>query len=68
NPMAALFNRITVQGIYVGSVEMFAAMNRAIEAAKMKPVIDRVFGFDEAMDAYRLLKSGRHFGKVVVSH
>jgi NADPH:quinone reductase-like Zn-dependent oxidoreductase len=68
NPMAALFNRITVQGIYVGSVEMFAAMNRAIEAAKLKPVIDRVFHFDEAPEAYRHLKSGSHFGKVVISH
>lgn len=68
NPMAALFNRITVQGIYVGSVEMFAAMNRAIAAAKLRPVIDRVFGFDEALDAYRHLKSGAHFGKVVISH
>jgi NADPH:quinone reductase-like Zn-dependent oxidoreductase len=68
NPMAALFNRITVQGIYVGSVEMFAAMNRAIGAAKLKPVIDRVFGFDDALDAYRYLKSGSHFGKVVISH
>ena len=68
NPMAALFNRITVQGIYVGSAEMFAAMNRAIEASKLKPVIDGVFGFDEALDAYRHLKSGKHFGKVVISH
>jgi NADPH:quinone reductase-like Zn-dependent oxidoreductase len=68
NPMAALFNRITVQGIYVGSVEMFSAMNRAIEAAKLKPVIDRVFGFDDALDAYRYLKSGTHLGKVVISH
>lgn len=68
NPMAALFNRITVQGIYVGSVEMFATMNRAISAAKLHPVIDRTFGFDEAIDAYRYLESGRHLGKVVISH
>ena len=68
NPMAALFNRVTVQGIYVGSVEMFAEMNRAIAASAMRPVIDRVFGFDDALDAYRHLKSGAHFGKVVISH
>lgn len=68
NPMLALFNRITVQGIYVGSVEMFAGMNRAITGSEMRPVIDRVFGFDEALDAYRYLKSGAHFGKVVISH
>ncbi|MGC1274584.1 MAG: NAD(P)-dependent alcohol dehydrogenase [Planctomycetaceae bacterium] len=67
NPMTALFNRITVQGIYVGSVEMFAAMNRAIAASELRPVIDRTFGFDEALEAYRHLKSGKHFGKVVVT-
>ena len=68
NPMAALFNRITLQGIYVGSVEMFSEMNRAIAASQLKPVIDRVFGFDEALDAYRHLASGAHFGKVVIRH
>lgn len=67
NPMAALYNRITVQGIYVGSVEMFAAMNRAISGSKLRPVIDRTFGFEEALDAYRYLKSGAHFGKVVIA-
>lgn len=68
DPMAALFNRITVQGIYVGSVEMFSAMNRAITASKMRPVIDRTFPFDEAIEAYRHLESAKHFGKVVVNH
>lgn len=66
NPMAALFNRITVQGIYVGSVEMFTAMNRAIAASKLRPVIDRTFAFDDAIEAYRHLKSGQHLGKVVI--
>ena len=68
NPMAALFNRVTVQGIYVGSVEMFADMNRAIAAAELRPVIDRVFGFDDARAAYRHLAGGTHVGKVVISH
>jgi NADPH:quinone reductase-like Zn-dependent oxidoreductase len=56
-----------VHGIYVGSRAMFEAMNRAITAAGLRPVIDRTFGFDEARDAYRHMQSGTHFGKVVVT-
>ena len=36
------------------------------EPGVLQPVIDRTFGFDEAIDAYRHLKSGAHFGKVVI--
>jgi NADPH:quinone reductase-like Zn-dependent oxidoreductase len=55
-----------VNGIYVGSREMFEAMNRAITLHGTRPVVDRVFGFDQAVDAYRYLESGQHFGKVVI--
>lgn len=61
-----LHNSICVQGIYVGSVEMFEAMNRAILAHKMKPVIDRVFAFEDARGALHYMESARHFGKVVI--
>lgn len=33
---------------------------------KTKPVIDKVFPFDEAADAYAYLESQRHVGKVVI--
>jgi NADPH:quinone reductase-like Zn-dependent oxidoreductase len=63
----ALFHRaIHVHGIYVGSVRMFEALNRALTATKIEPIIDRVFAFDEARAAYEHLASGRHFGKVVL--
>jgi NADPH:quinone reductase-like Zn-dependent oxidoreductase len=61
-----LHNSIRVQGIYVGSVEMFEAMNRAITAHKLKPVIDRVFLFAEAREALRYMESARHFGKIAI--
>jgi NADPH:quinone reductase-like Zn-dependent oxidoreductase len=56
----------TVRGVYVGSREMFEAMNSAIAVHQIKPVIDRVFAFEEAPSAYRHLESGSHFGKVVI--
>jgi NADPH:quinone reductase-like Zn-dependent oxidoreductase len=58
--------RANVQGISVGSTQMFEAMNAAIAANTIKPVIDRVFGFDEAKAAYHHLAAAGHFGKVVI--
>ena len=56
-----------VHGIVVGSREMFVAMNRAIILAELRPVIDRVFLFEEAIAAYRHLEAGAHFGKVIIA-
>ena len=56
-----------IRGIFVGSRDMFAAMNRAISLHRLKPVIDRVFAFAEAPAAYRYQESGAHFGKVVIT-
>jgi NADPH:quinone reductase-like Zn-dependent oxidoreductase len=66
NPMAIFARRANVQGISVGSAQMFEAMNRAIAASGMRPVIDKIFAFDEAPAALRHLQSARHFGKVVI--
>lgn len=66
SPMPALFRRLTLQGIYVGSRDMFEAMNRAIEVNDIQPVIDRTFGFNEVRAAYTYLKGGTHFGKVTI--
>jgi NADPH:quinone reductase-like Zn-dependent oxidoreductase len=33
----------------------------------LKPVVDRVFTFDQAKEAYRYMESGSHFGKVVIA-
>lgn len=56
-----------IRGIYVGSREMFAAMNRAISRHQLKPAVDRIFPFAEALAAYRYQESGAHFGKVVIA-
>jgi NADPH:quinone reductase-like Zn-dependent oxidoreductase len=57
---------LVIRGIFVGSRDMFADMNRAIALHRLKPVIDRVFPFGEAPAAYRHQQSGAHFGKVVI--
>jgi NADPH:quinone reductase-like Zn-dependent oxidoreductase len=66
DPSLILRGGAIVRGIYVGSREMFEAMNRAIAFHAVKPVIDRVFAFEEAAEAYRHLEGAGHFGKVVI--
>ena len=61
-----LHNNVHLQGIYVGSVEMFESMNRAISLHKMKPVVDRAFGYEQTRDALEHMESGQHFGKIVI--
>src|SRR5580658_4613419 len=66
NPALIFGRRANVQGISVGSTQMFEAMNRAIEFNALKPVIDKVFAFNDAPAAYHHMASGAHFGKIVV--
>ena len=66
NPGLIIGKRANVQGISVGSTQMFDAMNRAVSANKIKPVVDKVFGFDEVQAAYQHMASGAHFGKIVI--
>jgi NADPH:quinone reductase-like Zn-dependent oxidoreductase len=61
-----LHKQLRVQGIYVGSRAMFEEMNAAIAETMMRPVVDRVFGFDEAREAFSFMESGSHFGKIVI--
>lgn len=66
NPMLIMGKRANMQGISVGSTQMFEAMNRAITVARMKPVIDKVFPFEETPAAFRHMQSAQHFGKIVI--
>jgi NADPH:quinone reductase-like Zn-dependent oxidoreductase len=67
DPRPMIAKALRLQGIYAGSLEMFEAMNRAIAQSKLRPVVDRVFPFDRARDAYSCLARAAHFGKVVIS-
>ncbi len=66
DPRPLLMKSVRLQGIYVGSRAMFERMNQAIALHKLHPVIDRVFPFDHAPEAYNHLESGSHLGKIVI--
>jgi NADPH:quinone reductase-like Zn-dependent oxidoreductase len=66
NPVPILMKGVRVTGIFVGSRDMFEAMNQAIALHQLHPVVDRVFPFAEAPDAFRYMESAAHIGKIVV--
>ena len=61
-----MFKRGSLHGIMVGEKVLFQALNRAVQIAGIKPVIDRVFGFQDARTAYTQHRSGEFVGKVVI--
>ncbi|MBX2855049.1 MAG: NAD(P)-dependent alcohol dehydrogenase [Rhodobacteraceae bacterium] len=64
--MSILRKNIKIQGTYVGSVAVMRDMLRAIDINQLRPVVDKVFPFEDAPAALRFQESGAHFGKVVV--
>ena len=66
NPIPVFMKAIRMQGIFVGSREMFEDMNALILQKEISPVIDKTFPFEEAREALRYMRSGSHFGKIVV--
>jgi len=66
NPMLILARSIRLQGIYCGSKHMLENLNRALTANNVKPVVDKVYSFDDARQAYHDMRSAKHFGKLVV--
>lgn len=66
NPASLLATAKRMVGIFVGSRTMLDDVMRFADVTSLKPVIDRVFPFGQAKEAYRYMESGSHFGKVVI--
>ncbi|KAL6789117.1 NAD(P)-binding protein [Trichoderma sp. SZMC 28012] len=65
--MDALNHLCIVRGIFVGSRQQFEEMNRAIDSAKIHPVVDsNLFSFEDIKKAYQYQWEAKHFGKVVI--
>jgi NADPH:quinone reductase-like Zn-dependent oxidoreductase len=64
--LLALKRNVTLKGIVNGPRDKLEEMLRFYDEKKIKPVVDKVFKFEEGGDALRYLFSGGHFGKVVI--
>jgi len=68
-PLGLVVTRqVRLQGITVGSRDMFETMLRAIGQHKVQPVVDKVFAFEQLKEALAHLKSGAQFGKICLRH
>ena len=67
NPHDLMFKSASLHGIGVGSRASLEQLIQAIEVNKIKPVIEKVFSFDRALDAFRLQASGNFLGKIAIT-
>lgn len=63
--MPLIFRQTTIRGIAVAPRSSFDRMNPFLDQHGIKPVIDKVYAFDEAVQAFEHLARGP-FGKVVI--
>lgn len=63
--MPVIFRQTTIRGIAVAPRSSFDRMNPFLDEHRIKPIIDKVYGFDEAAQAYEHLSRGA-FGKIVI--
>jgi NADPH:quinone reductase-like Zn-dependent oxidoreductase len=68
DPQSLWTKGLRLRAVAVGSRAQFEAMNRAIDANRIVPVIDSVFRFDDAVAAYQHYEQAQPFGKVVIAH
>lgn len=66
-PLGPLFGNVAhLSALYVGSRADFEAMNAFIEEHEIRPLIDRVFEFEDAPRAFDLMENGDYMGKIVI--
>ncbi len=58
---------VTVHGIETGSREMYEELAAFIDEQGVQPVIDTTLPVDQVVNALEQLRSGRHFGKIVLT-
>jgi NADPH:quinone reductase-like Zn-dependent oxidoreductase len=66
-PRDMMFKAGRMRGIFVGSAAMARSLNAAVDANAIKPVVDKVFAFDDAKAAYAYHASPALFGKTVIA-
>lgn len=67
SPLALIGGAKQLTGIFVGSRAMSEDLARFTETHGLRPVVDKTFPFEQAREAFEYLKSGSHFGKVVIT-
>lgn len=67
SPSVMIGTSAKVQGVSVGSREMYESMCRAMALHQIRPVIDRRVPWTDAAQAITEMSGGSHFGKIVLT-
>ena len=67
DPVRVMMKSERLQGIFVGSREMFEKMNRAIAVNRLRPVIDRSYPLERIAEAFKHVEQGHKKGNVVIT-
>lgn len=62
--VTALIKQLRMQGLIVGNRTQQQEMIKAIDANKMRPIVDKVFPLENIVDAFRYQETNKHFGKI----
>jgi len=62
-----MYKAVNIKGIEVGSKAMHGRMLKAMQTHQMKPIMHKVFPFEQLGEAIDYQGSGSHFGKIGVS-
>ncbi|MED4750534.1 NAD(P)-dependent alcohol dehydrogenase [Brevibacillus choshinensis] len=62
----AIIRKARLQAINVGSREMFESMNGAIAKHVLRPTVDKVFTFEQSIEAFQYFASASYFGKICI--
>ncbi|MGI8495125.1 MAG: zinc-dependent alcohol dehydrogenase family protein [Pyrinomonadaceae bacterium] len=67
SPGSIFMKSLKLHGIFVGSRQIFEQMNQFLCLHDhLKPLVDKVFNFNDVTEALKHMESGSHFGKIVV--
>ncbi|OCF36059.1 alcohol dehydrogenase [Kwoniella heveanensis CBS 569] len=61
-----LYSAANVRGVFVCNREDYKTMVSALEVGEAKPIIDKVFKFQDLKEAYKYVDQGKHMGKVCI--
>jgi NADPH:quinone reductase-like Zn-dependent oxidoreductase len=65
-PMLALGKGAVVRGINIGPKSMLEDLVKFVTSQGLHPTIDKVFQFDQALEAYKYMASSSHIGKICI--
>lgn len=66
SPQVIFWRQLQIMGTSMGSISDFQNMLHFVKAHQVKPVIDSVFDLKDFHKAFDRIRSGDHFGKIVL--